>query len=379
MAWADGLVYLNTPASVARAVELEPGNASYRGLLAEHDESGGKDPKPALLIATRLSPLESRYWERIAFRQEMERDYGRAEESLLHAAETDHLFAPRWALANYYLRRGNTEKFWVWITKSLEVAPPEPEAIFQMAWGVTQDGGKIRSLLPPGRALLQRYLSWLVNNRMVEAAKGPALEISPHAMAEDLPALLAYCEQAANVDVRSALLVWNALCTRHLLPYPAISPGQGQVVTDPTFQSAGTGGGFSWELARQPGLSVYLAGARDGAIVELRGRQAERSMLLQQRVPVFAKSRYKLSWEYRVTGNRGPTGLHWEIVDQTTDRNILEGAAPLGGTEFRTDEAVFESRSDMAPRLSLIYRREPGMVPWEGTLYLRSVRMERTQ
>ncbi len=379
MAWADGLVYLNTPASVARAVQLEPGNASYHGLLAEHEESGGIDPKPGLLIATRLSPLESRYWERIAFRQEMERDYDRAEESLLHAAEIDHLFAPRWALANYYLRRGNTEKVWVWITKSLEMAPPEPEAILQMAWSVTRDSGKIRSLLPPGHALLQRYLAWLVSNRMVEAAKGPALELSTQSITEDLPALLAYCEQAANVDVRSALLVWNALCTRHLLPYPAISPEQGQVVTDPTFQFAGTGRGFSWELATQPGLSVYLAGAREGVIVELRGRQAERSILVQQRVPVFGQSRYKLSWEYRLTGNHGPTGLHWEIIDQITDRNILEGAAPLGATEWRTDEAVFESQPDRAPRLALIYRREPGMVPWEGTVYLRSVRMERAQ
>ena len=379
MAWADGLVYLNTPASVARAVQLDPGNASYRGLLAEHEEGNGKDPKPGLLIATRLSPVESRYWERIAFRQEMERDYDHAEESLLHAAETDHLFAPRWALANYYLRRGNTEKLWVWITKSLEVAPPEPEAIFRMAWSVTQDGAKIRRFLPPGRAPLQRYLHWLVDNQMVDAAKGPALELSPQSTAADLPTLLAYCEQAANADVRTALLVWNALCTRHLLPYAAIAPEQGQVVTDPTFQFAGTGRGFSWELSRQPGISEYLAGDRDGVIVELRGRQAERSMLLQQRIPVFGKSRYKLSWEYRLTGNRGATGLHWEIIDQIRDRNILEGAAPLDATEWRTDEAVFESQLDMAPRLALIYHREPGMVPWEGTVYLRSMRMERTQ
>ena len=151
MTWAGGLAYTNTPDSVAHAAQVEPGNATYHGLLAEHQEAASKDPKPELTIATHLSPRESRYWARQAFRAEVEGNFDAAVKHLTQAADVDRTFAPRWALANFYLRRGQTEEFWVWIGKSLEMAPPDPEAVFQLAWSVSQDGEKIRGLLPKGR------------------------------------------------------------------------------------------------------------------------------------------------------------------------------------------------------------------------------------
>src|SRR5437016_13835288 len=74
IAWAGLLAASNTPESVAHAVQIDPGNATWHGLLAEHQEALGLDPKAELTMASQLSPWEGRYWERLAFRAEVEHD-----------------------------------------------------------------------------------------------------------------------------------------------------------------------------------------------------------------------------------------------------------------------------------------------------------------
>src|SRR5260370_41296852 len=101
IAWAGLLAAFNTPESVAHAIQIDPGNATWHGLLAEHQESLGLDPKAELKVASLLSPREGRYWERLAFRAELEKDDRAAEQYLMRAAEVDRMFAPRWSLANF--------------------------------------------------------------------------------------------------------------------------------------------------------------------------------------------------------------------------------------------------------------------------------------
>ena len=84
-AWSSGIAAVaelekakNTPDSLRKAVELAPDNAVFRNLLAEHIEGSGRDPKPQLIEAMRLSPLESQYMVRRAFRSEIENDFATA-------------------------------------------------------------------------------------------------------------------------------------------------------------------------------------------------------------------------------------------------------------------------------------------------------------
>ena len=379
MTWAGSLAYANTSDSVAHAAQVEPGNATYHGLLAEHQEAGSKDPKPELTIATRLSPRESRYWARLAFRAEVEGNFDAALKHLTQAANVDRTFAPRWALANFYLRRGQTEQIWVWIGKSLKMAPPDPESVFQLAWSVSQDGAKIRGLLPPGRDLLRRYVGWLVENQPAGVAKGPAMELAEKSTAEDLSVLLGFCNKAAAIDPAGMLAMWNALCSRNLMPCTALPPDQSQLVTDSSFQEAGTGTGLSWGFANQPGASVIRAGNREGVTAELRGRQAERLVLLWQRVPLLGMHRYRLSYEYRMDGGRGKAGLHWEISEFKQDRNLIPDAPRLASVEWREEQVEFDSREDTVGQLRFVYQREPGSLPWQGTVHLRNVRIGKVQ
>src|SRR5215471_4555346 len=112
LAWADWRFRANTYASVRRAVELDPGNARYHAWLAEFEEYEGRDPAAELAIAASLNPNDSSIWIRLGLRAESQRDFAQAEQFLVKAAGIDKLYAPRWALANYYARRGDAEQMW---------------------------------------------------------------------------------------------------------------------------------------------------------------------------------------------------------------------------------------------------------------------------
>jgi hypothetical protein len=48
----------------------------------------------------------------------------------------------------------------------------------------------------------------------------------------------------------------------------------------------------------------------------------------------------------------------------------------MRATDWATGEAIFQSGEESVARLLLTYQREPGMVPLEGTLYLRRAGIE---
>src|SRR5215212_8576306 len=82
LACADWFFRGNTSASVARAVAIDAGNASYHAWLAEIQEYERHDPTPELELASQLNPNDSAIWIRRALRAESQRDLGRAEEYL---------------------------------------------------------------------------------------------------------------------------------------------------------------------------------------------------------------------------------------------------------------------------------------------------------
>ena len=380
--WADWLSGVNTPQSLARAAKLDPGNASLHALLAEHQEGLGGDPKPELQTAATLSPREARYWARLAFRAETEKNDDQAEKYLLRAADVDRMFTPRWALANFYLRRGDTQRgdidqFWNWLTRSIDMAPDEPGAIFQVAWAVARDGRKVRSVLPAKPEVLREYVRWLVGTQAVTEASAPARELAQKAGPAEVDILLDYINHAIEADSDAALEVWNELCRSKLLPFSQLNPRTGPVVTDGAFAHDPLPRGFGWTMERQGGISQNLTADGSGVVVQFSGKEAETAALLMQRIPLAAGQRYRLRYEYRVAGNNWKNGLSWRILNQPADGDLLEGREPLGSADrWQTATAEFHSAKTYAPRLMLYYQRQPGMVPWEGAVYIRKVDIE---
>ena len=69
----------------------------------------------------------------------MRGDLRNAESHLLRAARASRQFAPRWELANYYVRRGDAVPFWPWARESLAIGYGDLSPVFRLCWNMSPD------------------------------------------------------------------------------------------------------------------------------------------------------------------------------------------------------------------------------------------------
>ncbi len=196
LARADSSFRDNNLMALRTAVRLVPANAAYHALLAEHLEAAGANPDAELETATNLSPHESRYWIRRAFRAELEQKFDESERYLLVASRVDRGFDPRWALMNYYFRRGRLPQFWKSTREALDTSYGNLDPIFRLCLAASDDPTVIRQALPPRRDILFAFFSYLTAHERVESAAGMATELASSAQPDEVEALLDYSGKA---------------------------------------------------------------------------------------------------------------------------------------------------------------------------------------
>jgi hypothetical protein len=223
--------------------------------------------------------------------------------------------------------------------------------------------------------VLRQYVEWLAVNRTAAEARPAAEELAKDVAPIDVPILLDYVDKAMKADVPGALEQWNSMCNRKVLPFQALNPAAGPVITNGAFLTPPMRRGFDWGLLGEPGSSISLQEG-GGIVIQFSGKQAERTGLLFEWIPLAPKA-YRLSFEYRVSGNGGATGLHWELMH--SGRNLLGGEQKWRSTDWQTGQIEFRSEGQPALPLVLMYERETGMIPWEGALYIRKVEIEALQ
>ncbi len=358
LAYADRLYRRNTLESLARAVELDGGNARYPAWRAELQESAGQDPAAELQRAVELNPYASDVWMRLAARAEADGDFRRAERLFLKAAQVDRLFTPRWALMNFYFRRGDAAQFWLWTRRALEMSHDDLTPVFELCWQFSQDAERIDQALPQDERVSREYLAYLMARNRWAAAQSVAAKLTKPA---DLPLLLSYCDRLLERNQPAvALAVWNGVCARRWLPYaPGLTNGDFAV---PSIQS-----GFDWRIIHDPEISIVQPAPGGGVQATLSGRQPERAELLWQWAPVEPQRSYRLAFQYQTTG-MSRTGVFWSVGQ---DSPALPPSEPWREGEFR-----FAAAASNVVRLALIYAREPGAMRAEGTLRLRNLRLE---
>jgi tetratricopeptide (TPR) repeat protein len=167
---ADIAFRKNDIAEAQEAVRLAPGNASYHALLAELLEASGANPDSELKVATDLSPSESRYWIRRAFRAEVEQQYDDSERFLKDAYRVDRGFDPRWALMNYYFRRGRFSEFWKSGAEAFAMSYGDPTPIFRLCLAANNDPIYTRQILPERREILVSFFGYLISHEEIGAA-----------------------------------------------------------------------------------------------------------------------------------------------------------------------------------------------------------------
>ena len=366
MAQADAFFHLDTPDSLAEAVRMESGNAGYHQLYAEHLESTGADPKRERETAALLSPLDAEYWIDLGVLAEVNSDFTAAERYYLKAASVSRMFAPRWALMNFYFRRQQPAAFWHWTRESLPVSYGDISQIFRLCWRMTDDPESIRRQLPWTDFTRSRYLTFLLDDGHSEAAPPVARELADRATAEDVNLLLDYCGRAMTKNVGSAMEVWNILSRRKKEPFTQLAPQEGAIVTNGDFRTAPIERGFDWHFSRADGVSVTMGGA-SGVFVELTGDQPQAVTIMNEWIPVEKDRSYRIDFRYNsgVEGSPGTSqasGLAWQI------ENPVSGAVPARSGDLKpamtdaSDHVDFKAEENGAAMLSLTYERAPGTV-----------------
>ena len=369
-AWADLLYRQNTPGTIARAIELDPRNAGYRGWQAELEEHEGRDPRPALVAASRLNARDSSPWIRLGLASEVAGDYARAEECLLKAARVDRLSGPRVTLMNYYFRRGDWAPFWKWSRRALEMSYGDAAPLFRLCWTASQDAGEIRRRAIPDRsAVLVQYLGFLVSQGRLDAAGPVSFDVLRFAGPGEARVLVDYCDRLLERgEVAPALAVWNAMCGRKLTPHPPLDPDRGPLLTNGDFAAVPLQGGFDWHVATLAEVAVARLTSPKGLEFSLSGKQPERCDLLWQQLPLVPHRVYRLRWLWRTSGIEGCAGIRWRVLDAAT--------AEPPGENWQPGEMTFTSGDAILARLSLVLEPRPGAARPEGSVFLRNVELE---
>ncbi len=349
LAVADAAFRAQTPAGVARALELLPNRASYLLLRALQLDYDGVDSTALLERATRANPLSSAPRIRLGLAAEARGDFPTAEAWLLDAARADHQFEPRWTLANFYFRRGRRDEFWTWMRAALENSYGDRRLAFDLCWRVTQDPDEVlRRAIPDRHEVLAAYLHYVMDQQR-EAVGPVALKLAALGNAADAPVL----ESASDVLVDSG----KAAEAREL--WERLGHRQRALISNGDFAAEPGGHGFDWRVAHAPGVTdLSLPGVQR---ILLSGKQPESCELLRQFVVLEPGKKYLLHWEARTRGLASPTGITWN------ERGSVESADDWrGGSLGLKADTVLTA-------VTLGYRRPSGQARAEGSVEIRNV------
>ncbi len=359
IAYAEYLFRTDRPGAIERAAALAPLRADYQARLNRLDR------------AVELNPYLASAWIELGLRAEAAGDVAKAETSLRQAARVDRTFEPRWALANFYFRRDNWDEFWEWVRAAADVSYGDRTGLFQLCWRATSDPQTILDrAIPPNRALLADYVDYLARAQRYPAAQAAAARWLPLAAQDDVPSLLRLCDlliQKAH-DAAGALCIWNTLIENGWLPFQAVDPNAGSVITNGTFRTPPLSHGFDWRLLSQPGVRVAL---QHGLRITLDGQQEERADLLIQWIPLRPSSTYDFTIKAQTDDIPAGSGLRFKIFDGASTTVLAESeiSLPLSALRFETPPHLSFGK------LVFSYQRALGTSRLAGTVILSSIVM----
>ncbi|MDX1984160.1 MAG: hypothetical protein SFV51_28050 [Bryobacteraceae bacterium] len=341
LAWAD---YLFRTGNAERAAALVPFRASYQAALGNWRR------------AVELNPYYSEGWNRLAVQAETAGDFAEAERLLLRAAEIDQLFEPRWALANFYLRRNRKGEFVKWLGLAAERSYPDRSGLFRLAARMDHTPAQIAAeILPPVPAVLADYVAFLTKQGELEGAAAAAVRIARKAGAEERRILLALADRLlASEKGALAHELWRAL-------YPDSSG----LLTNADLASRPLNQGFDWRPHWRAGVHTVWSPGRFR--IALSGNQPEIVDLLSQYVYVGQPGVYRFHYRFRAEGLARESGVYWTAEGATPSRT----RAYLSGGDRQDGILDFETtHPGQLVRLTLMYARTSGTVRQEGVVWI---------
>ena len=321
LAVADYWFGRGTVEGARQAVLWDAGNSRNWEQLAGLEELAGLDGREALRRAAAVNPSEAEIWMRLGLAEEMAGDIVRAGEHLRKVSDLSHKYAAQWALASYYFRRGDAERFWQWARPALWMSHGDRSALFDLCLRMPDYEREFPWKQSEVRTAFEQYV-------LSKSGDGP--------------------------EFVAAARLWGGLDVK-----------RGAIVTNGDFSRVSTGTRLDWVVAEPEGITV-----RRGTIT-LRGNQPEDCEVLSQNVPVMGGQAYVVRVRYQASQPPGAvpasdTGLEWRIGGEAV-RMPVQGSA----VEMR-----FRAKADGGTRLVLAHRRLSGHARAEAEVRVFEVRSE---
>jgi hypothetical protein len=277
---------------------------------------------------------------------------------------------------NFYFRRQDPAKFWLWAKRAFEMGFGDQTAAFRLCWLMTDDARVVEQVLPPGKEVRREYLNFLIDTRRFQNLSPADREFAEMADANDVPSLLDYCERTLIANPRSSLDVWNTLCRKGLEPFGHLSLRNGSVVTDGDFRIPPIERAFDWRIPIVDGALVATRESGPGLGIQLSGDQPEDCVILLQYIPLSPGRDYRMSYGYSSTTAVPNSGLTWEIVDPSSNTLVARTNDLRLTGDAVSEQTTFTAGESGSGRLTLHYKREPGTVRHEESLLLRRIAIE---
>lgn len=297
-------------------------------------------------------------------------NYERAEKLMLDAFAIDHTFATRWALANFYFRRGNEAGFWNWARTAARMPPDSAGALFELCWRESPDPDKISTaILNDNPRLIRQYIEFLFTKNQLPAAASAAQRlIRDGDPLTDTPQLLASINRlVAAHDGTSAIGLWRALIAQQWINADATPINNTRFARDPLPVS------FDWTLPAYEGLNSWIGPA--GLESEFTGRQPESCTVTEQSV-VLSPGDYSLQYSYRTSEIPPDAGLKWQIIDSASDKPLAE-SRDLSSNGVQAAILSFSVPKNLSLlRVRLAYQRPLGTTRIAGRLVVASVQIQ---
>lgn len=361
LAWADHLFRSDEPQNIQRAAQLVPFHALYQARAGN------------LQRAVELNPYLSSAWLELAHYAEAAADFPEAERCLLRAAAVDQQFEPRWALANFYFRRSNTQQFWHWIRLAAERSYDDRSAIYRLCWRMSGSPSEILAkAIPPDPTLLADYLQFLVSDNRLDAAMDSLPVVLHHATPDHQNVFMALCERLlAAGRGPDAAAVWNGAIRRGWLPYRTLDPGSSAWLTNAALQVPPIGKGFDWRLLWRAGVTSTWIPTMRQIRIELTGKQTEETDILRQFVPSLPAGRYVFRYRYRTEGLPPRSGIRWRVRDLAQPAGTAIASGELFSSEWKNEELAYSLPQPASLiEIVLFYRRTSGTSRAEGSVWL---------
>lgn len=379
VACADYYASQQTVAGIEKALALMPSQSLYHYqlglLLSDRDPQRAEQ---ALRRSVALSPGNYAAWIGLGLRAEMAGDMSTAERELLRAAEVDKEYLPRWTLANFYFRRNDETRFWLWAKSAAQMLYGDPLPLFHLCGAVVEDGNLLERLDVREPRIQAAYVSYLLNQDRVDLIGPATARLTDQARPDDVPLLLTACDRLLNArNVDGALAIWNRMAAKKSISSLPLSAAAEQVFGNDSFVAPPLSQGFDWRLPVPDGVTVSREEVPPGLRLTFTGRQPEECEPLYRLLPVREKAGYEFGVSYRTYDVPPNTGLTWRVTDAISDALLAASGGMASENSARVAVGFVTPAGCRLIKIALAYRRTPGTTRIEGAIAMREAELKR--